>query len=118
MTALLAALLILVPSPKAAPAPQHWVIGAQSIDWNSCRQTTFFFADGTCSSPEFGLGTWVDVDGAIYFTEQGGKNHYTMTIENGEGVGHSVGENGYGPAVEVKIRRGEYLHNIPPREVN
>lgn len=120
MTALIAALLILVPSPKAAPKPveAHPAIGARAIDWGQTLQTTFFYEDGTCWSPEFSSGTWVSVDDSIWFTEQGGRMQYVMRIDpfTGLGTGWHVDSEGVpGNAVEVKMRKGERLPM--PREV-
>lgn len=120
MHAIVLLCLILVPAPpraKVEPPPSPW-IGAQSINWGECRQTTFFYDDGTCWSPQFGAGTWVLVDDSVWFTEQGGRMQYVMQIDpfSREGTGWHVNDEGQtGNVVEVKIRRGERLPM--PREV-
>ena len=73
MVALLTVLLILVPAPKALPAPINPLVGAWALDWTEhCLQTTILNADGTCVSPEFGTGVWsTDNEGHLWFSEQG-----------------------------------------------
>lgn len=75
MHALLTALLILVPAPKAEPAPINPIVGAWTFYWGGGEQTTHFYADGTCWSPEYGAGLWsVDSDGALWFSERDNAN--------------------------------------------
>lgn len=119
MQAAILLLLILVPAPKmAAPEEATFPIGAQAIDWGACLQTTFFHADGTCCSPEFGAGTWVRLeDGKIWFSERDGAAHYVMEpYESGAWASWCVTDGQTGIAVEVKIRRGERL-KVLPREI-
>ena len=119
-------LLVLVPAPKIEPPKLNPLIGAWSIDWtfvcgHTFRQTTFFNVDGTCDSPEYESGTWVeDADGYIWFSERNGKNKYVMRPdwESGTSSLWSIGEDGM-PRLSATLRlwRGEYLHNVPPREI-
>lgn len=56
MHALLCLLLTLVPAPRT-PQPETFA-GTYTFHWVACHQTTFFYSDGTCFSPQFGSGTW------------------------------------------------------------
>lgn len=95
--ALLTLFLILVPAPKAESAPQNPIVGAWTFYWGAGEQTTFFHADGTCDSPEYGLGVWsIDADGAIWFSERGDVNQYVMAVDVAEG--HGTGWRWFGRA--------------------
>ena len=103
-------ILVLVPAPKPAMPPVHPLVGAMAIDWGWTRQTTFIQADGTCWSPEFSAGTWVELDdGSVWFSERDGTTHYVMKVVGGVGQGWSVTDGIMGDVVEVRMRRGERL---------
>lgn len=115
MFTLFAALLIAVPSPKQAPPPVDPLVGSWAIDWHpdTCLQTTFLYADGSCFSPEYGAGLWSqDDNGFVWFSERGNQSHYVMSfdLETGIGSGWCVGSDGeITGGREIRIRRGERL---------
>lgn len=112
-------LLILVPAPKSEPIKKCPYVGAWCFSWGaSGEQTTHFYADGTCWSPEYESGVWsVDDDGALWFSERNNESQYVMVIDwqagGGSGWRWETGE--LRGNVAVVIRRGEKLP--PPREV-
>jgi len=114
---LLSILFLLVPAPKDKPAPVDPLVGAWTFWWNAGEQTTHFYADGTCWSPEYGSGTWQrDDDQAIWFSERDGTAQYVMVIDwaTGHGSGWYWSRGELGSKVDVAIRRGERLP--APRE--
>lgn len=123
MYALLVLLLTLVPSPKATPKPVEVcpIVGTWSIDWGeNCKQTTIFREDGTCLSPEYGSGKWTisDDGNTIFFSEQNDTARYAMSVNLLDGIGDGCRipfDYESDTAIPVKIRKGEYLHRIPPR---
>ena len=116
-------ILILVPAPKLEPVKPHPLIGVWAIDWGAdwecpIRQTTFFYPDGACYSPQYDGGYWsIDADGRIWFSERDGRNPYVMLLDFVEGVGEvrAVNAGGLGSPTLLKVRRGEYL--MMPRVV-
>lgn len=119
MHTLLLLLLVLVPAPKAEPPKPNPIVGAWAIQWGFTEQTTFFYHDGTCDSPEYGGGLWsVDDEGYIWFGERDNAAQYVMHFDAaaGEGSGWRVDSTGQITGrVDVRIRRGERLPM--PREV-
>ena len=115
--AFIALLLILVPAPKIEPPREQSFAGAWFIEWGACRQETCFADDGSCYSPQFGAGTWANLeDGGIWFSERDGTAHYVMSFNrDGNGWGWCVTDGRHGEPVDVRIRRGELLPM--PREV-
>lgn len=105
--------LVLIPAPKAPPPPVNPLIGAWSISWGTIEQTTFFRADGTCYSPEFGNGLWSqDADGYVWFSERDNTAHYVMRfdLDTGTGTGWSIAADGQiKRGREIRLQRCECL---------
>ena len=95
-----------VPAPRIQEKPT--IVGEWEIDWGMCHQVTTFMPDGTCSSPQFGKGTWYTDDaGVVYFGECNDTNHYAMqvSLETGKGEGARICENQESWSVDVVIKR-------------
>lgn len=120
-TLLLILILVPAPAPKIEQARAHPIVGVWAINWGSClTQTTTFYADGTCHSPEYGGGTWAeDADGRIWFSEQDGTEQYMIEsatfLDRTGSVWHYF--NGQRClSAELRMRPGEWLPM--PREIN
>lgn len=109
MSAILAALLTLVPAPRVVPAEidEAALLGTWSMDWGHGRQTCHFWTDGCYWSPECGGGPWVIGRGGRVEFEEGATRYVMTIVRDGDGfagIGWRTWEDGTRSEVAVRLR--------------